>query len=424
MDCDVDIARFTEVPYVVERPAGSDDFADRVTDMLSKAGLRMEFASAAATARAGEALVTGSLPKGIGFIGRDGRISNADGAETLVSGTSRPPRGTERPDVGMAMGGWTMLGHALSGPDRASASSFAALMATQAGAPSAVITAHFAGNQDSSASRAWNSAMRMPVHVVDCRERLEKTTGFSTASSAALAKMATALSSSALEREIMSLAPRAEQMMSGVRGRILEAYGSALTVKSEAWRLSSFLGDRLSGPSLWTDEAQDQPLVEAKPFDEKHFGPSYLPLSKFNAESLRVVQGIHPDLLKVVARASEISKQPFQVVPKTGGVRSAAVQDQLKHKGASRAKLGRHTIGYAIDLVPVNGRGNVDFSNLAGFDDIMVAMKQASEELSIPIDWGGNWKKLVDKPHFELNRKVYPGPGETAKPEEVLVAFR
>ncbi|MCV9963738.1 M15 family metallopeptidase [Pararhizobium sp. BT-229] len=147
-------------------------------------------------------------------------------------------------------------------------------------------------------------------------------------------------------------------------------------------------------------------------------------MDKFNAESLRIVQGLHPDLLRVVARASEISKQAFQVVPDNGGLRSASMQKRLKKKGASRAVLGRHTIGYAIDLVPVNERGRVDFRNLAGFDEIMLAMKQASEELSIPIDWGGNWKKLVDKPHFELNRKVYPGPRETAKPDEVLVAFK
>jgi hypothetical protein len=32
-------------------------------------------------------------------------------------------------------------------------------------------------------------------------------------------------------------------------------------------------------------------------------------------------------------------------------------------------------------------------------------------ELCAPAD-GSNWKKLVDKPHIELDRKVYPAPGE------------
>ncbi|MCS4089805.1 M15 family metallopeptidase [Rhizobium sp. BK176] len=424
MDCDVEIARFTEVPYVMERPAGSDDFADGVTAMLSRAGMRLEFGSAALTARAGEALVAGSLPAQIGLIGRDGRMSKAEGAETLISGTARPQAGAERPDIAMAMGGWTMLGHVLAGPDRASALAFGSLMAMRAGASNAMINEQVGRTSDATASPAWNAASRMPGYVAACRDRLEKSPNFASASASSLSAMAVSISRAALEKEAAAVFPGGERMMAGIRGRILGAYGSAMKVKSEAWRLSSYLGDRLSAPAPWAHEAEDQPLVDAKPFDEQHFGPSYLPASKFNAESLRVVQGIHPDLLKVVARASEISKQPFQVVPKTGGVRSAAVQDQLKQKGASRAKLGRHTIGYAIDLVPVNGRGNVDFSNVAGFDEIMVAMKQASEELSIPIDWGGNWKKLVDKPHFELNRKVYPGPGETAKPEEVLVAFR
>jgi hypothetical protein len=34
------------------------------------------------------------------------------------------------------------------------------------------------------------------------------------------------------------------------------------------------------------------------------------------------------------------------------------------------------------------------------------------------------WKRLVDKPRFELDRKVYPGPNEDADPGVVMTVFR
>lgn len=425
MDCDVDIARFAEVPYVLERPTGADDFADTVGEMLARAGLRLDFGSAAAVTRAGEALVAADLPADIGIITRDGKVSNSGHAGVLVSGSARTAVSSAQPSIESALGGWTMLGHAIAGTDRATASAFGSLMAMRAGATPETLATVMDRGKDPSASRSWNAAARMAGYVEACRDRLSQAPGFTTASAAALARTAALVAAGGLEREYLSSASPEERLLAEVRGRIQKTTGSGVAAPQNGWRLSSDLGERFSPPSAAAENGDaDSPRFEARPFGTKHHGPSYLPMDKFNAESLRITQGLHPDLLRVVARASEISKQAFQVVPDNGGLRSASMQKRLKKKGASRAVLGRHTIGYAIDLVPVNERGRVDFQNLAGFDDIMLAMKQASEELSIPIDWGGNWKKLVDKPHFELNRKIYPGPRETAKPDEVLVAFK
>lgn len=424
MDCDVDIARFAEVPYVLERPSGADDFADTVGEMLARAGLRLDFGSAAAVTRAGEALIAADLPTGIGMIARDGKLSNTQHAGVLVSGSARTAVSSAQPAVESALGGWTMLGHAIAGTDRATAAAFGSLMAMRAGATPETLAIVMERGKDASASRAWNAAARMAGYVDACRARLSPAAGFSTASAVAIARTAALVAAGGLEREYLSSASPEERLLAEVRGRIQKTTGSGVAAPQNGWRLSSDLGERFSPPSSAQNGEADSPRFEARPFGTKHHGPSYLPMDKFNAESLRITQGLHPDLLRVVARASEISRQAFQVVPDNGGLRSASMQKRLKKKGASLAVLGRHTIGYAIDLVPVNERGRVDFQNLAGFDEIMLAMKQASEELSIPIDWGGNWKKLVDKPHFELNRKIYPGPRETAKPDEVLVAFK
>lgn len=424
MDCDVDIAKFTEVPYAVERPAGADDFADTVTEMLARAGLRLEFGTAADVARAGEALIAADLPDEVGMVMRDGKVLRSDNAEALVSGSARAVTSSGQPAIETAFGGWTMLGHAIVGTDRATASAFGSILAVRAGATPDTLTTVMKRQESGAASASWNAAARLPAHVAGCREKLRQMPGFSNASAVALSRTATMIAAFGLDREYLPLSSPEERLLSGIRGRLQKSLGSDRAPQGDGWKIASALGERFSPPATLAADDAKTPRFEARPFGVKHHGPSYLPTDKFNEESLRIVQGLNPDLLRVVARASEISKQAFQVVPDNGGLRTASMQKRLKRKGASKAILGRHTIGYAIDLVPVNERGRVDFTNLAGFDEIMLAMKQASEELSVPIDWGGNWKKLVDKPHFELNRKVYPGPRETAKPEEVLVAFR
>jgi len=39
---------------------------------------------------------------------------------------------------------------------------------------------------------------------------------------------------------------------------------------------------------------------------------------------------------------------------------------------------------------------------------IAEAFKASARELRIPLTWGGEWSRLRDGPHFELDRKVYP----------------
>jgi peptidoglycan L-alanyl-D-glutamate endopeptidase CwlK len=424
MDCDVDLAKFTERPYVVERPAAGD-FADVVTDMLARAGLRLEFGSAAHVVRDHDNILADSLPSGTGIISRSGnRIVDA-GATTFVSGAARvaPYASASQPAVEMAFEGLTMAGHTLAGPDRATAIAFASMMTMRSGATRETLLSIGGKLSDDSASLAWNSAARIPGYVDACRTQLENSPTFKTATAISVERNARIIALGALKSEYRIHAGPEDRLLLDLRGRMEKGLGLKTEQPSSAIRLATELGDRNAGPSQVEEVEKEYPF-EARPFGQKHFGPSYLPTQKFNEESLRVVQGLHPDLLKVVQRASEISEQDFQVVPGNGGLRSKTMQRKLKAKGASRATVGRHTFGYAIDLVPVDSKGRVDFKNLAGFDEIMRSMKQASEELGIPIDWGGNWKRLVDKPHFELNRKVYPGPNETAKPEDVLVAFR
>jgi len=113
--------------------------------------------------------------------------------------------------------------------------------------------------------------------------------------------------------------------------------------------------------------------------------------------------GVHPDLVRVVQRAIEITTCDFAVVE---GVRSLARQEQLVRAGASQTTKSRHLTGHAVDIgAYVNGSVRWDWPL---YDQLAVAMKKAAAELSVPLEWGGDWKTLKDGPHFQLPWKDYP----------------
>lgn len=121
---------------------------------------------------------------------------------------------------------------------------------------------------------------------------------------------------------------------------------------------------------------------------------------KLGIRSLQNLSGVHPDLVAVVKRAIQITTQDFTVIE---GVRNIERQRQLVDKGASKTMNSRHITGHAVDMVP----WPVDWNDLERFKVVSEAMKEAAEELNIPIVWGGDWKSFYDAPHYELNRKNY-----------------
>lgn len=123
---------------------------------------------------------------------------------------------------------------------------------------------------------------------------------------------------------------------------------------------------------------------------------------KLGARSKARLKGVHPDLVKVVERAIEISTVDFTVIE---GLRDPARQKILKESGASQTLNSRHITGHAVDLGAFVD-GQVDWS-WPLYHQISKAMKTAAEELKVPIVWGGDWKSFKDGPHFELPRKVY-----------------
>ena len=124
---------------------------------------------------------------------------------------------------------------------------------------------------------------------------------------------------------------------------------------------------------------------------------------KLGPTSLLRLQDVHQDLVRVVERAIELTEVDFTVLE---GLRTKERQLQLLKAGATTTMNSRHLTGHAVDLgALVGGRVRWDWPLYYKIAD---AMKAASAELDIPIEWGGDWKKFKDGPHWQLPHKEYP----------------
>ena len=117
-------------------------------------------------------------------------------------------------------------------------------------------------------------------------------------------------------------------------------------------------------------------------------------------KSKKKLEGVHPDLVKVVERAIEITEQDFTVLE---GLRDIERQRELVNTGKSTTMNSRHLTGHAVDLAPWPISWEWE-----GFYPIADAMKTSADELGVSLEWGGDWKSFPDGPHFQLSRKAYP----------------
>ena len=119
--------------------------------------------------------------------------------------------------------------------------------------------------------------------------------------------------------------------------------------------------------------------------------------------------GVHPDLVRVVERAR--LAVPFIVVE---GLRSRERQERLVAIGASRTRASRHLTGHAVDLAYWldDGDGTPEAGEIRWdwplYPPIAAAFKAAAQAQGAALVWGGDWPRLRDGPHFELDRRAFP----------------
>jgi peptidoglycan L-alanyl-D-glutamate endopeptidase CwlK len=121
------------------------------------------------------------------------------------------------------------------------------------------------------------------------------------------------------------------------------------------------------------------------------------------ARSLSRLEGVHPDLVRVVKRAAEMSNLDFTVLE---GVRTIARQRELLKIGATTTLNSRHLTGHAVDLAPI--RGKKVYWDWPLYHELAKVVKAAAAAEQVPLQWGGDFRTFKDGPHWELPWKVYP----------------
>lgn len=131
---------------------------------------------------------------------------------------------------------------------------------------------------------------------------------------------------------------------------------------------------------------------------------------RFSKRSLSRLEGVHPDLVKVLMRAITYTSIDFTI---TEGLRTKEQQLHNYNTGKSRTINGsRHLkgsdgFGHAIDVVAYGVPSVWDFDH---YYTIASAIQKAAIELNIPIRWGGAW-------HYRLNE-------ETSSPRILSEAYK
>lgn len=123
----------------------------------------------------------------------------------------------------------------------------------------------------------------------------------------------------------------------------------------------------------------------------------------FGQRSLKRLEGVHPDLVKVMKLAISRTPLDFTVLE---GVRTLAQQKKYYKAGATRTMNSRHLTGHAVDVAPLIG-GKVRW-DWPLYHQLAKIIKQCAKELNVPITWGGDWKSFKDGPHWELPWNKYP----------------
>ena len=121
------------------------------------------------------------------------------------------------------------------------------------------------------------------------------------------------------------------------------------------------------------------------------------------SRSLTRLEGVHPDLVRVVKKAAALSDLDFTVLE---GLRTVERQKQLVNQGASRTMNSRHITGHAVDLAPMIG-GEVSWA-WPQYHRLAKIVKSAAADEKVPLQWGGDWRAFKDGPHWELPWKFYP----------------
>ena len=124
-----------------------------------------------------------------------------------------------------------------------------------------------------------------------------------------------------------------------------------------------------------------------------------------------LLDGVHPDLVRVIREASQ-SPQAFEVVQ---GLRSLEDEAKAVKSGHSTMMHSRHLphqgdgLSRAVDVAALID-GKISWApgrEEEVYGQIWKQISESADKLKIAVTWGGSWKTFKDWGHIELSWKVY-----------------
>lgn len=127
-----------------------------------------------------------------------------------------------------------------------------------------------------------------------------------------------------------------------------------------------------------------------------------MPKYPYSRNSTKRLNTCHSDLILVMTIAAD-----YYNLTIVEGHRDKETQDRYVKEGSSWLKFpnSKHNASpsLAVDIGEYDPKAKkLTYENM---DEIATFIKGVAAGLNIEIEWGGDWKKFVDKPHFELVQK-------------------
>lgn len=119
---------------------------------------------------------------------------------------------------------------------------------------------------------------------------------------------------------------------------------------------------------------------------------------EFTKRSLKNLEGVDKRLVEVFTEALKLSQYDFGI---TEGVRSIERQKELLKEKKTKTLKSYHLTGKALDVIMYDeyGRGTWEEKYYQYLNKII---QELADKKGYTITWGGNWKTLVDCPHFQI----------------------
>lgn len=125
---------------------------------------------------------------------------------------------------------------------------------------------------------------------------------------------------------------------------------------------------------------------------------------KWGKRSLDNLSAVRDELVSVFDLA--LSRSPIDMAV-IDGTRTIEEQRELFESGDSSTMNSRHLTGHALDVVPIGANGKISWA-WPLYYKIEPIIKQAAKDLNVDIEWGGDWKRFPDGPHWQLSWRRYP----------------